>query len=216
MAYNYRDLDTSKREIRLISLSPGTSDEIQCDILYRNLDNANKYYTLSYLWGEPEKDDAILLDGTRKVVRPNLFQALRHLRDYIPGELIWVDALCIDQLNATERSSQVNMMGDIYESSVETISWLGAEADESPLAMELLSSITTNVQNISTSEADILTQVETIAADSSERRKRSWIALRKLFERAYWTRAWIIQEVFLSHPTSLLCGKDTCKWDDVY
>ena len=215
MAYEYRALDTTTREIRLISLHPATSEEIRCDIVHQSLDNA-KYYTLSYVWGGPEQGHNIRLDNLKKAVKPNLFDALRRLRDKIPGELLWVDALCIDQNNDSERSSQVNMMGDIYESSMKTFVWLGEEAEGSSLAMKLLSSITTNVQNGARSEAGILTWLKIIGEDRSEERKQSWVALRRLFERDYWKRVWIIQELLLSHPTTLLCGNDTCMWEDVH
>ncbi|PVH75711.1 HET-domain-containing protein [Cadophora sp. DSE1049] len=214
MTYEYRKLDTAKREIRLISLRPATSFEIQCDITHQSLDTAT-YHTLSYEWAQPEQGHTILLDNLKKDVRPNLFNALRRLRDKVPGELLWIDALCIDQGNDSERSSQVNMMGDIYECSKKTFVWLGEEAEDSSLAMKLLSSITANVQNSANAEAEILARLEVIGEDRSVQREKSWIALRKLFERPYWKRVWIIQEIFLSHPTTLLCGNEICKWDDI-
>jgi hypothetical protein len=215
MAYEYRKIDSTKREIRLISLRPTTSDEIECDVKHQSLDNAT-YYTLSYEWAHPEPVHTILLDNLMKEVRPNLFKALRRLRDKIPGQWLWIDALCIDQDNYSERSGQVNIMGDIFECSKKNFVWLGEDADESTLAMELLSSVTANVQRSADAEAEIITRLTVIAKDKSIQREKSWIALRKLFERPYWKRVWIIQEIFLSHPTILICGNDTCKWDDVF
>jgi hypothetical protein len=214
MTYEYRKLDPAKREIRLISLRPATSYEIQCDITHQSLDTAT-YHTLSYEWAQPEQGDTILFNNLKKAVRPNLFNALRRLSDKIPGELLWIDALCIDQSNDSERSSQVNMMGDIYESSKKNFVWLGEEAEDSSLAMELLSSITANVQDSANAEAEISARLKVIAKDDSTQRKQSWIALQKLFKRPYWTRVWIIQEILLSHPTTILCGNDTCTWDDI-
>jgi len=38
---------------------------------------------------------------------------------------LWIDALCIDQENVTERSHQVNLMGTIYKSAKRVLVWLG-------------------------------------------------------------------------------------------
>jgi hypothetical protein len=38
---------------------------------------------------------------------------------------LWVDALCIDQENVTERSHQVNLMGTIYKAAARVVVWLG-------------------------------------------------------------------------------------------
>lgn len=63
--------------------------------------------------------------------------------------------------------------------------WLGEETEDSPSAMELLSSITQNFQGSSRIEAEILAHLKVICEDRSEERKQSWIALRKLIWRHY-------------------------------
>jgi Heterokaryon incompatibility protein (HET) len=42
---------------------------------------------------------------------------------------IWIDALCIDQQNNSERNHQVRVMGKIYEMAIEVLVWLGCSAD---------------------------------------------------------------------------------------
>ncbi|OCL10053.1 hypothetical protein AOQ84DRAFT_375266 [Glonium stellatum] len=128
----YHKLDSTKREIRVIFLHrPELEDsEIQCDIVNLSLSDGVKYYTLSYSWGEINPERTVLLNGVGKCIRPNLYAAIRRLRDKIAGQYL------------DERSSQVNMMGDIFRYSEKTLVWLGGEADGSSLAMKLLSSVT--------------------------------------------------------------------------
>lgn len=65
----------------------------------------------------------------------SLEAALRHLRLLNPRTM-WIDAICINQLNIKERGSQVGCMRDIYRQSVMTVIWLGDETPESKSAFE--------------------------------------------------------------------------------
>lgn len=58
-------------------------------------------------------------------VTPNLSAALDRLRLDTETRMLWVDALCINQVDNTERSQQVAQMGKIYSDARETIAWLG-------------------------------------------------------------------------------------------
>ncbi|RYP08673.1 hypothetical protein DL764_001801 [Monosporascus ibericus] len=95
-------------------------------------------------------------------------------------------------------------MGEIYKKASKTLIWLGEHEDASPLAMDLLNSVT---------EENLRDMVE----DKSESKpmEQAWVALRALFERPYWSRVWILQEVVLSRPSYLICGNSMCSWDSV-
>jgi hypothetical protein len=66
----------------------------------------------------------ILCNGKQLRVGINLYNALREI-PASAGQLWWVDAICIDQTNITERGQQVNMMAQIYGNAEEVIVWLG-------------------------------------------------------------------------------------------
>ncbi|EON65769.1 hypothetical protein W97_05008 [Coniosporium apollinis CBS 100218] len=206
MAYKYRALDPSKREIRVLSFPPAELEdpEARCDIVHLSLDDRPRYHALSYVWGELEPTRSLFVDGCRVDVRPNLFTALHHLRDAIPGEYLWVDALCINQMDKDERSSQIKIMGDIYRGAEKTLVWLGEEGDGSHLAMDLLSSVTS---------AGLQDLFENPSRNASL--EQSWVALQILFRRPYWSRVWVLQEILLSHPTKIFCGNCTCEWENV-
>jgi Heterokaryon incompatibility protein (HET) len=79
-------------------------------------------------------------------VTKNLYEALHHLRDETRPRVLWIDAICINQRNLPERSSQVRRMADIYSLSKRVVVWLGPEAEDSSLALELLGSLATKVE----------------------------------------------------------------------
>jgi hypothetical protein len=82
-----------------------------------------------------------MLNGRRHLIRPNLAEMLKSLRDldYVGDRgLFWVDALCINQDDVVEKSVQIPRMVDIYSAANHTLAWLGQEADDSSYAMDCL------------------------------------------------------------------------------
>ena len=60
----------------------------------------------------------------------DLVLAFRHMRDPETDLVLWVDALCINQLDTTERSRQVALMGQIYSECAQVLIWLGCDASQ--------------------------------------------------------------------------------------
>lgn len=66
----------------------------------------------------------------------NLDQALRSLRLRDQDRTIWIDAICINQADITERGHQVAQMGKIYESATAVTAWLGEASENSDHALQ--------------------------------------------------------------------------------
>lgn len=49
----------------------------------------------------------------------------------------------------------------------------------------------------------------------NESRLEDWVAIDRLFERPWWSRTWVVQEVWLSTDAILQCGGTTLKWKTV-
>ncbi|KAK3066781.1 hypothetical protein LTR53_016721 [Teratosphaeriaceae sp. CCFEE 6253] len=145
MATIYQPLDASKRQIRLVrpNLITGFDCDAQClveacELRVFSLDDKPQYKALSYHWGRNEAICPILLNDERFYVRPNLHAVLQLLREEQERDLldpdrcmwIFVDAICIDQRDLDERSSQVGLMGDVYRGATEVIAWLGHGGDD--------------------------------------------------------------------------------------
>ncbi|PVH81130.1 HET-domain-containing protein, partial [Cadophora sp. DSE1049] len=126
----YLPLDPVKSQIRLIHIQPrfgSDSDTIVCSLQLADLDvETCVYNALSYEWGvEGNSFCSIILNGEETPVRENLWRALRTLGDERSTGPIWIDALCINQKDDVERSSQVSQMGRIYQRASCVIAWLG-------------------------------------------------------------------------------------------
>jgi hypothetical protein len=115
------------RLLKLLSLNQ-TDNLIECELHCFNLDSCPPYTALSYVWGEQADRFArmeITISGYRFRVRRNLWNFLQQAKSNRMmfqqdnnssqmSEYLWIDALCIDQDNITERNHQVKLMREIY------------------------------------------------------------------------------------------------------
>ncbi|KAH9206931.1 heterokaryon incompatibility, partial [Leptodontidium sp. 2 PMI_412] len=56
---------------------------------------------------------------------PNLAEALKEIRKKKRREVLWVDAMCINQEDLKEKNQQLPLMRDIYLGAQMTVIWLG-------------------------------------------------------------------------------------------
>lgn len=134
--YTYESLPNTD-SIRLLFVEPvmDHADEIRCSLRSFPISRESEYQALSYSWGMDDGDDSIceqiIVDGRSLGVTRNLFEGLRRIfaRDQFQKP-IWIDAVCIDQNNVEERSSQVARMGEIFSNAGKVLCWLGEGTDK--------------------------------------------------------------------------------------
>lgn len=138
----YLSLDPAKKEIRQLILQPlKTGPEIQCSTETISLSENPEFEALSYVWGDASIQETIIFNGITFPVTRNLAIALRYLRLPDKPRRIWIDALCINQKDTSERNSQVAMMGGIYASAKPVLIWLGESSETSVEAFRLMSQV---------------------------------------------------------------------------
>jgi hypothetical protein len=140
-------------------------------------------------------------------ITPSLDSALRNLRKprgpkediRLSKYALWADAICINQEDKKEKSIQVQPMAQIYQGAGSVMVYLGEEADNSSLAINILGMISCfDMANPSLSN---------LAPDIA------WKAVRAFFLRPWFTRKWIIQEVLVAREVKILCGNFVLAWD---
>ena len=88
-------------------------------------------------------------------ITENLALASRSPRFRDRFRYLWVDAVCINQNDSTEKSRQVAMMSIIYKSARRVICWLG-QADESiGDAMEALKRLAASASGFGITEVSL-------------------------------------------------------------
>jgi len=209
------DVGTTPPYTRILSLEPGKGDEPLCgrlDII--NVESAPPYDALSYTWGTGDPTNYIWIEGEPIPLRSNLEIALRALRLPSNPRLMWIDALCIDQSSLDERSRQVQYMRLVYKHSEKVISWLGRKTPGVEEAFECAkrhsdvrrlveeSSEETDNQNQGQFYEFVHDMVGNATADLPE---TAMPHLYELFDREYFSRSWVVQEVFVGPPPVAKC-----------
>ena len=162
------------------------------------------YYALCYVRGNREPAQIITLNGATVSITPNLSSALRGLPHETDTLILWIDALCINQNDIQEKSSVARHTWRIYENAQSVLVWLGKEADDNDLAMEMIYLLNDTLSlDSSRGTIDFIWTTDLL---HEERFKQHRSALEYLLARPYWSRAWIIQEVIAARSAALCCG----------
>lgn len=156
-------------------------------------------------------------------------------------DYFWIDAICINQEDVLEKSAQVSLMGEIYKKATHGIVWLGPtyEKWDDP-ALTLLQGVWTleGARTGGQIDEDVLERMLALfdnehpydvvlgRYDPASFAVRDWIntfdgnALfdgwllgPPLFHRTWFSRVWILQEVFMSRDISVVCGQYIVPWD---
>ncbi|RYP17456.1 hypothetical protein DL765_004502 [Monosporascus sp. GIB2] len=108
------------------------------------------YEALSYQWGEEsESPPTVEINGILKAITPNLHSALRHIRKQLEERTLWVDAICINQVDDDEKNIQVQGMAAIYQQAERVLVWLGDPSPDSDLAISTLKQLGGDERNFS-------------------------------------------------------------------
>jgi hypothetical protein len=205
--YNGLYAKLESNQIRYVLIPSATSDtdrQINIELITTEFDRGKEYEALSYAWGpQDDKTPIRVWVGTRCFDYPvanNLAAALKSLRYRDKDRLLWIDALCINQQDPEERSSQLGKMHLYYRYATNVCIWLGKESDNSDVAMDFIYRILD------------FSVLEKPAGHRAYRPK--WVALSKLLAREWFNRRWVIQETVLAKKATVCCGTKTVSWPD--
>ncbi|KAF2242344.1 HET-domain-containing protein, partial [Trematosphaeria pertusa] len=109
----YEPLDDVFKSVRLIEVLPPSSDRQIC-IRMRQAQAPVQYRCLSYTWGDASQESEILVNDQSVRVRYNLYTFLQTAQRRYTEQLLWIDALCINQNDNIEKNHQVQRMGEIF------------------------------------------------------------------------------------------------------
>ncbi|KAF2126261.1 HET-domain-containing protein [Dothidotthia symphoricarpi CBS 119687] len=215
---------------------------VRCSLVVVDLNDNVAYDALSYTWGDPctlylstqeiSPQEAwaarafnIEVDGKAVSVGSNLYAALLGLRSHVTHQkdpqfsnvpqssgCFWIDALCINQNNLEEKSSQVMMMSRIYQQARLVFAWLGGGDRLSAQAFHDLVTIVNLCQGNNRDPKELRSL--DISSDETYQKLgipklnyTSWIGVYLFLNRAWFKRAWIVQEIALAREPWFMCGR---------
>ncbi|KAK4561744.1 hypothetical protein LTR86_004423 [Recurvomyces mirabilis] len=196
--FSYSPLDTSQRQFRLVRILPdGSEDKVKAELASFSLDAKVSYIALSYRWGAPTPLYKIQLNDQPFDIQPNLHEFLQYIRVDKGTDWYFIDAICINQNDAAERSSQVRLMGEVYSSAHSVTAWLSDATDR-----KFRKRMDTFIDAYSTDEK--------IQAHR-EAFENEIVAI--VWSCIYWTRLWIIQELVLAERIVIQLEHYRLTWD---
>ncbi|KAJ4211498.1 hypothetical protein NW759_012410 [Fusarium solani] len=212
---SYHSLDDPDRSFRLIKLHPSkdneiaTSDNLVCDIEEHVRGDCPPYTALSYVWATPEsKKEYIIANGNKVQISQTVENALRRLRFRQKPRWLWVDQLCINQIDETEKSHQVHQMHSIYSDADQVIAWLGTGDEKTDLICRLMRDTGRAIR-----QRDVEALKKLYGKDGSVDLAAAKEAFHGFSERRYWTRLWVLQEFAVGRRVAVACGNWIVKAD---
>ncbi|KAF4436675.1 heterokaryon incompatibility [Fusarium acutatum] len=225
MALDYSKFPVKAGELRLVSLDRWAADITSAKWKLRVVslhDPLTCFHALSYRWGAPINEGPfksytnelvapIKIGNAELKVARNLLDFLVQVKEdqRLRDKEFWIDAICINQNDNDERSYQVsNMMAEIYRRANTVIAWLGDSDAHTKRAFDHMAKVAD--RNILQSLGIPTGRRNSELSDHDE---ACWEAIGKIFDRTYWNRSWIIQELVLPEHVTLRCGVYSTDWD---
>lgn len=217
--YSYGQLK-SRREIRLLELSPGKDDMLlEGAIHHVPIDSPGSFWAMSYTWGAAPPTFSLNTPKGSIPITASLHSALRCIRERGESILLWADAVCINQEDSLEKSIQIRLLPTIFQSAERVIAWIGSERDNSHRVMETLMQIRFKSQTSkSDSWPENLPRIPLAWAGKEVPSLTDgfWDDIDMLLGRSWFERIWIVQELVLPSNVFIVCGKSEINWDHFF
>jgi hypothetical protein len=188
--FQYTSLPGS-RHIRLLKRTYGElPNTMAFDFISLPLESAaDEFVAISYCWGTASTNKRLpLSDGSYIPITENVEALLTHIftEDH---DLIWLDAVCINQRDDVEKGAQVQMMKDIYASARRVSIWLGMPGEPGGI----------DAPSLYDGYKRFLEQFESINKDDGSTNhdflQQGLTLIAGLVRDPWWRRVWIIQEI---------------------
>jgi hypothetical protein len=178
------------------------------------------FEALSYVWGETTDPKKVFVTDIHSIDQPdapqqylditsNLYHALQELRDPTLPRIMWIDAVCINQSDLEERSSQVDFMAKIYSYANQVVIWLGP--GDNTETKELFAAIedAADIVHQATNAEQYPKSVPYGSGENNESGRGDDFleaALENLLARPWFSRMWVLQEAAAARSILVKCG----------
>lgn len=222
----YKYSPIPKNSIRLLNLSGAKSSHVLKSV---DIANSLPYYALSYAWGVQVNDIPLQVNDQTLYLSSHLANAIQRLRKLTgddvcsdsPIEWLWIDKICINQNDPTERSNQVQLMNRIYSRAVKTLIWLGPDDEGCSGAWQLIDQIyvvfrreTPCARSVTDIPSRLYSDEHHIRLGLPGWEYEGWQLMRMLLNLPWFSRTWIVQEVALSPVDPIIVhGQQIYSWN---
>ncbi|KUL81565.1 hypothetical protein ZTR_09192 [Talaromyces verruculosus] len=224
------------KPVRLLELLPPNQRDVDmvCGKLGKlhvhSLEKAPPFTAISYAWGVDKAQDFplfIVNDNTCQEkaanseaiqITPQLYAALRRIRDPREPILVWADQICINQMDKDEKSQQVRQMGDIYRKSKLTVIWLGEEDSDKDIIETIFNKLRSTPFNSLKEDVKMMSELIDVKGPTHllapEQLGRH--AVERLLNRTWFSRVWVFEESVVSKEVEVRYGSLSLSLSDLF
>jgi len=204
------------KEIRLLTIK-SSGGVIKLNTHRYNLSEDPDYDAISYVWGTAPASVTVMCNNRPLLITPTALEMLKYLQQYqakTATRKIWIDAICINQADQEEKSTQVPLMRDIYSRAATVLVWMGPSTPE------------TDVFFVEFQDVRMKSKAW-IALFDADRNRRGpaeeelpcdvyafFEGLSHLLKNEWFRRLWTYQEIILPSKATLLCGESWVGFDE--
>jgi hypothetical protein len=205
-------------QIRLLRLHGGSKRHgISASLEVWDTGSEPRYRAISYVCGDAQRMQDITVNGRPTSVRHNCYYALWQASLHYPKSRVWIDALCINQLDLEEKTAQVMMMHEIYCNAAQVLACIGPSDSHSDVVKQAAEDPDTFVQKLPYRWVKNPVDLDLWNPPLDEASSVQFFAhYSEFYMRPYFSRVWILQELAGGHGrTLLLCGQKIWWWSDL-
>lgn len=218
--FHYTPLETPQT-IRLVLVpqrAVNSQEKVHLKIHHCELPSiSQKYNALSYTWGDSTKKHLVSLNGFDFWVADHLMFFLSRPQPF--ASRFWIDAMCLDQENGEEKSSQLPRMGEIYGQAYQVFADLGSASADQELVIDHIIFIARHLNEeafrIRAENSGTFMVDKFICPFSEPYDPVVWARIGRFLNLSYWKRVWIMQESTAIANTKLWYGSRSCRYVDV-
>lgn len=210
--FQHAPLPTVGQHVRLLQFDythkpHHQDDHLRLSLRPYDLSERPVYNALSYEWGTVDAARLVFVNDQPFFIRENLYNFLVILSSTEHSEAsFFADAICINQVDILERNAHVKKMGELYREAQSVLVWLGPATPESDLIFDMCAD--PGPAKVETEDGTSTTG----KLESIDFNRPDGEALDTIYQRSYWTRLWIIQELFLAREAIFYCGSKSTTW----
>ncbi|CAI6340111.1 unnamed protein product [Periconia digitata] len=219
MDYQYQPL-ASEHHVRILVLTPAEQADarLECSLIQIDLkDHPGSYKAISYTWGSQSRDQDLHCEGATIKITSNLSSALRRFRSRFQAQILWIDAVCINQDDVKETSVHIPLMKAIYRAAGKVLIWLG-DGEEQRLrdidALRVAANLFKpglNGPNPSTASGMINQEPHFLPEFKGSKHD-----MQLFFELPWFSRRWAVQELVVNNNPVFYYGQSKIPWTTIH
>ena len=204
--------------IRLLEVesADNVQADVRCTLTTWHIAEAPIYHAISYTWGAKAPTNTVHVNEMPIMIRKSGGETLKQVRCFQSTRYYWLDMLCINQDDLSEKSYQVAIMGTIFRKAECVLMCLGFGQYRDCCTLKLLEDHDIELPQRARSPEERHGWVRLHAPHGHDQRLDEVQLIELLHtindinQHEYFRRVWTFPEILLAQQLNICYGVDSC------